>query len=74
MFGEYGSQLPAIIPIQSKTFTHTKVFIPLTELTNLTARENLLLGRLEITLHDQSPVVDQTVLVDYVEDLFVDVD
>ena len=49
------------------------VLVPLGKLANLATGENVGLSCLKIALHDQSPVVDQPVLMDDVEDFFVNV-
>lgn len=48
--------------------------LPLRELTDLSAREYIILSGLEVTFHDQASIVDQPILVDYVEYLFIDID
>lgn len=74
MFGQGRPQLPAIVPVQPETLANAEVLIPLTELTDFPACKYFLLSGLEITLDDESTVVDETVFVDDVEDLLVDVD
>lgn len=74
MLTQNSAQFPSIILVQPKAFTDGVVFVPLTKLTDFPTREYFVFGGLEIRLDYESAVVDESILVDDVEDLFVDID
>jgi hypothetical protein len=68
------AQFPTIILVQPEAFPDGVVFVPLTKLTDFPTRKYFVFGGLEVRLDDESAVVDESILVDDVEDLFVDID
>lgn len=73
MFAQDGSKFPSIVFIKPQTLSNRVVLVPLAELANLPASKYLTLSCLEVRLHNQPSVVNQTILVDNVEDLSIDV-
>ena len=59
--------------VEAETLPHRVVFVPLGELAYLSAGEYGRVRGLEVVFYDKSPVIHQSVFVNYVEDLLVDV-
>ena len=59
--------------VQAETLAHRVVLVPLGELAYFTAGENRGVRGLEVVFDDESAVVDESVFVNDVEDLLVDV-
>lgn len=74
VLGKDRSQFSTIVPVQSQALSYAEVLVPLAELADFSTCKNLLLRSLEVGLDNQPSVVDQSVLVDDVEDLAIDVD
>lgn len=52
MFGKGWTKLPAVVTVQPQTFPDAEVLVTLTELANLTTREDLLFRGLEVAFCD----------------------
>lgn len=67
------AQLPPVVSIKPQALSNGEIFVSLTELTDLTTCENLVLCGLEIRFNNQSSIVDKAVLMDDIENLSIDV-
>ena len=74
MLAKNSPQLSAVVPIKAETFTNSVIFVTLTKFADSTTGKYFVFRCLEVRLDDQSTIVDESVFVNDVENLSINID
>lgn len=74
MFRENTAQFSTVVLVETQTLPNRVILVSLTEFADLSTCKNFLFSRLEVRLDNQSPIVDQSIFVNNIENLTIDVD